>query len=94
MEPRSWHGAYDEGVHPEVDFAPSTLPEHLRDAFAAVRWETEADSETCPLWDPAYIDRFRWDAFELTTNLCEAPHLGWPAHQALVDALFPLVRLD
>jgi long-chain acyl-CoA synthetase len=31
MEPRTWHRAYDPGVPPAIDFAPTTLPEHLRE---------------------------------------------------------------
>jgi len=32
MEPRAWHAAYDPGVPPEIDFARTTLPDHLRDS--------------------------------------------------------------
>ena len=30
MEPRTWHAGYDPGVHAEIDFAQSTLADHLR----------------------------------------------------------------
>ena len=48
----------------------------LTEAFSDVEVEQHADDETCPLWDPAFIDCFAWDQLLLTTNLCEAPYLA------------------
>ena len=48
----------------------------LTEVFSNVAVERHADDETCPLWDPAFIDRFAWDQLLLTTNLCEAPYLA------------------
>jgi len=62
----------------------------VRGAFADVRWEREADTETCPLWDPAYVDTFTWDGFTLTTNLCNAPHLPFGQAESLRQVLYGL----
>lgn len=64
----------------------------VREAFAAVRWEADADAETCPLWDPAYLDVFTWDGFVLTTNLCNSPWLPYEQAEPLRQVLFGLTE--
>lgn len=60
--------------------------------FSLVTIRPARDAESCALIDPALWDRYTWDDFSVSTNVCQSPHLdfddtrSWYAHlQALAQ---------